>query len=47
MPEIEQLIATGVRVMNEHRNDRGLCGACGATWPCQRVALAEQNLGLL
>ncbi len=47
MPEIEQLIALGSRVMNEHTNDHALCAACGSAWPCERVVLAEHNLALL
>ncbi len=45
-PEIEQLIALATEVLNEHRNNQGLCSVCGCAFPCERAVLAEHNLAL-
>jgi hypothetical protein len=45
--ELERLRGVATVVLNEHRDDHGLCVVCGSAWPCTRVQLAEHNLALL
>jgi len=47
LPEFEALLTLATRVINEHVDDRGLCGVCGSAFPCERAVLAEHNLDLL
>lgn len=44
---IAELARLATIVMNEHRDDHGLCTVCGSAWPCERVVLAEHNLDLV
>ena len=46
-PELMHLLGTAGRVIDQHVNHLGTCGACGASWPCQRAQLAEFTLGAL
>lgn len=46
-PALERLRGLATVVLNEHRDDHGLCVVCGSAWPCPRVQLAEHNLALL
>ena len=46
-PELMHLLGTAVRVIDQHVNHLGSCGACGSRWPCQRAQLAEFTLGAL
>ncbi len=42
------LVATAVKVLDEHRRDRaGACRVCGARWPCESAGTAEMNLALV
>jgi hypothetical protein len=46
-PELVHLLGTAGRVIDQHVNHLGTCGACGSSWPCQRAQLAEFTLGAL
>jgi hypothetical protein len=43
-PELRQLSATAIDVLDKHVGDQGRCTACGAPWPCEPAQLAEHNL---
>ena len=47
LPELMHLLGTAGRVIDQHVNHLGNCGACGSRWPCQRARLAEFTLGAL
>ena len=40
-PELQRLLATAQRVIDQHVNAYGICAYCGSRWPCQRAQLAE------
>ena len=42
--ELDALRARAARVIDEHVSCRGICRACGWTFPCPRACLAEHNL---
>jgi hypothetical protein len=47
LTELVKLVNLATVVMNEHKNDGGLCVVCGSAWPCERVLFADHNLELI
>lgn len=46
--ELRRLAQLATVVLNEHFNDKGLCGTCaGVAFPCASALLAEQNVAWL
>lgn len=44
---LQTMCSIATRVMTEHNDDGGVCVACGHTWPCELVVLADHNLELV
>lgn len=44
--QLARLHRLATAVLGDHQDDHGLCAVCGCAWPCERVVLAEHNLGL-
>jgi hypothetical protein len=47
LEELAKLVGLATVVINEHRDDDGLCVVCGSAWPCERVPFADHNLELI
>lgn len=41
---LRTMCSVATRVITEHRDNGGLCVACGQAWPCECVVLADHNL---
>jgi len=46
-PELRQLSATAIGVLDRHVNDCSRCVVHGTSWPCELAQLAEHNLAAL